>query len=132
VFAAASLGRRGAFPGPQTRLWGRALLPLLCCWRGRRSRSAPWPARCCFSSFCQDQSACFDSPPDSLITEDGGNAIKRSSRAASWGFCCVLGLGVRRICPCPVSSTGTRSSGAAHTQGSRALVYQEPPNTRFH
>lgn len=110
-----SPGRWGAFPDPQTRLWGRVLLPLPCCREGRRRRFVPWPSRCCFSSFCRDQRACFDSPPDSLITEDGCNAIKYLTHAMAWGFCCVSGLGVRRIHPCPVSSMETWSSGMAHT-----------------
>lgn len=46
-----------------------------------------------------------------LITGDDCNTIQHFSHARAWGFCCVSGLGVRRIRPCPVSSVGTRSSG---------------------
>lgn len=114
----------GALPDPQS--WGRALLSLLSCRRGRRRRNfAPWPSRCCFSSFCRDQSACFDSSPDSLIPADDCNAIKPLTPAMAPRFCCVSGLGVRGIHPCPGSSVET----SAHKGLRGSLLYQEHHNS---
>lgn len=80
-----------------------------------------------FLSLCRDQSACFDSPADALIMKGGCNAIKHHSHAATQGFCCVSGLGVRSIRPCPGNSRETQR----HKVGAELSGLSRVPSTTF-